>query len=207
MLGKKISEMGLKHKKITHFGVKEAVFPFSMFPEVDPVLGPEMRSTGEVLGIADNFGMAFYKSQAGAKQTLPTEGAVLMSLSEKESPLVLEASRKFANLGFTIKATHGTHEYLVQHGIPSEAIFKLHEGRPNIMDGIKNNEIHLVINTPIGRLGQHDDSYIRKTAVKYKVPYITTLAGALAAAEGIAARRKSGGEVKSLQDYHKDIIG
>ncbi|MBN2329849.1 MAG: carbamoyl-phosphate synthase large subunit [Candidatus Omnitrophica bacterium] len=205
MLGKKLSDMGLKQKNLKHFGVKEAVFPFSMFPEVDPILGPEMRSTGEVLGIADSFGLAFYKSQSGAKQTLPSDGAVLMSLSEKNHPMVLQAAKKFADLGFVIKATQGTHQYLTENGIKSEAIFKLHEGRPNIVDGIKNNEIQLVINTPIGRLSQHDDSYIRKTAVKYKVPYITTLAGALAAAEGVAARRISGGEVKSLQEYHGEL--
>ncbi len=205
MLGKKLSDMNLTHKKIPHFGVKESVFPFSMFPEVDPVLGPEMRSTGEVLGIADSFGMAFFKSQAGAKQTLPTEGAVLMSLTDKDNPQVLKAAQKFVDLGFTIKATQGTHDYLTSKGFKTESILKLHEGRPNIEDGIKNNEIQLVINTPIGRLGQHDDSYIRKTAVKYKVPYITTLAAAVAAAEGIAARRTSGNEVKSLQRYHQDI--
>ncbi|MGC9327497.1 MAG: carbamoyl-phosphate synthase large subunit, partial [Candidatus Hinthialibacter sp.] len=170
MLGKRLSDMGLQPKKLKHFGVKEAVFPFSMFPEVDPVLGPEMRSTGEVLGIADSFGLAFYKSQSGAKQTLPSEGAVLMSLSEKDHPMVLKAAKKFADLGFIIKATQGTHQYLTENGIKSEPILKLHEGRPNIVDGIKNHEIQLVINTPIGRLGQHDDSYIRKTAVKYKVP-------------------------------------
>ena len=205
MLGKKLSDMNLTHKKIPHFGVKESVFPFNMFPEVDPVLGPEMRSTGEVLGIADSFGMAFFKSQMGAKQTLPTEGAVLMSLTDKDNPHVLQAAQKFVDLGFTIKATQGTHDYLISKGFKSESILKLHEGRPNIEDGIKNKEIQLVINTPIGRLGQHDDSYIRKTAVKYKVPYITTLAAAVAAAEGIAARRTSGDEVKSLQQYHLDI--
>ncbi len=205
MLGKKLSEMNLENRKIPHFGVKEAVFPFPMFPEVDPVLGPEMRSTGEVLGMADSFGMAFFKAQAAAKQMLPTEGAVLLSVSNKDNPIVLKVAQKFAELGMTIKATQGTHEFLNQNGISSEPILKLHEGRPNIADGIKNGEIHLVINTPMGRQGQYDDSYIRKDAIKYNVPYITTLTAALATAEGIAARKKSELIVKSLQEYHRDI--
>ncbi|RJP25725.1 MAG: carbamoyl-phosphate synthase large subunit [Candidatus Omnitrophota bacterium] len=205
MLGKKLSELGLENLPIPHYGVKEAVFPFSMFPEVDPVLGPEMRSTGEVLGMADNFGMAFYKSQAAAKQLLPTEGAVLITITDKRNPMALQMAKKFNELGFTIKATQGTHLFLQENGIRSELILKLHEGRPNIVDGIKNGEIHLVVNTPMGRLGQHDDSYIRKNAIKYKIPYITTLTAALATAEGIAARKKSEIVVKSLQEYHADI--
>jgi carbamoyl-phosphate synthase large subunit len=185
--------------------VKEAVFPFQMFPEVDPVLGPEMRSTGEVLGISDNFGMAFYKSQAAAKQTLPTQGTVLISLFDKSDPLALKTARRFVELGFRIKATEGTLKYLSENGIPGELSQKLHENRPNIVDEIKSREIQLVINTPLGRRGQDDDSYIRKAAVKYKVPYITTLAGAWAAAEGIAACRKGGTQVKSIQAYHREI--
>jgi carbamoyl-phosphate synthase large subunit len=204
MLGKTIAELNLHTSPIPHFGVKEAVFPFPMFPEVDPVLGPEMRSTGEVLGMAQNFGLAFFKSQSGAKQTLPKEGTVLFSIAKKE-PMVLVAARKFAELGFTIKATEGTQEFLAQNGILAERIFKIQEDRPNIADAIKNKEIHLVINTPIGRAGKFDDSYIRKTAIKYKVPYITTLTAALAAAEGIAASRTGADELKSLQEYHAGI--
>jgi carbamoyl-phosphate synthase large subunit len=207
MLGKKIAELGLTHGEIPHFGVKEAVFPFPMFPEVDPVLGPEMRSTGEVLGMADSFGLAFFKSQEGAKATLPTEGAVLISVSHRDRPAVTDAARKFHELGFRIKATEGTNRFLTASGIPSELIKKEHEGRPNITDGIKNGEIHLVINTPIGRLSAHDDSYIRKAAIKYNVPYITTLTAALAAAEGIAAYRKGRGAAKSLQARHAEIGG
>jgi carbamoyl-phosphate synthase large subunit len=202
MLGKRLSELGLRHRKFTHFGVKEAVFPFSMFPEVDPILGPEMRSTGEVLGMADSFGMAFYKSQEGANQTLPLEGTVLITVPQRDRPAVLKVARKFHELGFQIKATQGTHKFLTESGIPSEFVFKLQEGRPNITDGIMNQEINLVINTPIGRAGQSDDSYIRKAAVKHRVPYVTTLTAALAAAEGIAARRKGRGVVRSLQEYH-----
>jgi len=209
MLGKKLADLGLKDRCIRHYGVKEAVFPFPMFPEVDPVLGPEMRSTGEVLGLADSFGLAFFKAQEGAKQLLPTEGTVLISVSQRDRPAVLKPARRFGELGFRIVATAGTQAFLASHGIQAEPIQKLHEGRPNIVDAIMNGEIQLVINTPVGKLSQYDDSYIRKSAIKYRVPYITTLNAANAAAEGIAACRKPGSgqwpSVKSLQDYHKEI--
>jgi len=205
MMGAKLAELGLKHRTIPHYGVKEAVFPFPMFPEVDPLLGPEMRSTGEVLGMAENFGMAFFKSQEGAKQTLPTAGTVLLTVARQDRSAALAVARRFTELGFAIKATEGTRGFLGANGIAAEGILKLHEGRPNITDGIMNGEIDLVINTPIGRLGKHDDSYIRKAAIKYKVPYITTLTAALATAEGIAAQRKGRGGVKSLQEYHAGI--
>ena len=205
MLGKKLADLGIEPKTIPHFGVKEAVFPFNMFPEVDPILGPEMRSTGEVLGLANSFGLAFYKAQEAALQTLPSRGTVLITVSETDRPAVLEVANRFDKLGFKIKATQGTREFLGENGIDSEFVLKMHEGRPNIVDGIKNGEIHLVINTPSGRLSKHDDSYIRKTAINYKVPYITTLAAALAAARGIAAIRKGHGEVRSLQSYHAEI--
>ncbi|MHC4983599.1 MAG: carbamoyl-phosphate synthase large subunit, partial [Planctomycetota bacterium] len=205
MLGKSLAGLDLKPRVIPHYGVKEAVFPFPMFPEVDPLLGPEMRSTGEVLGLASSFGMAFYKSQEAAKQVLPTEGTILISVSERDRPAVLQVAEKFGKLGFMIKATEGTHAFLAGKAIKSELIKKLHEGRPNIIDGIMNNEIHLVINTPIGKLSTHDDSYIRKTAIRYNVPYVTTLSAAIAAAEGIAARRSGRSLVKSLQEYHAQI--
>jgi carbamoyl-phosphate synthase large subunit len=205
MLGKKLADLDISPKTIPHFGIKEAVFPFNMFPEVDPILGPEMRSTGEVLGLADTFGLAFYKAQEAAQQLLPSEGTVLITVSEMDRPAVLEVANQFDELGFSLKATKGTHEFLASHGIESEPIFKMHEGRPNIVDSIKNEEIHLVINTPSGKLSKHDDSYIRKAAIKYKVPYITTLAAAVAAAKGISASRKGHGQVKSLQSYHADI--
>ncbi len=205
MLGKKLVDLDIKPKSIPHFGVKESVFPFNMFPEVDPILGPEMRSTGEVLGMADSFGLAFFKAQEAAQQTLPSEGTVLITVSENDRPAVLEVARKFDKLGFTIKATNGTGIFLAEHGINSERILKMHEGRPNIVDGIKNYEIQLVINTPSGKLSKHDDSYIRKSAIKYRIPYITTLAAALATAKGIEGNRRGHGSVKSLQSYHKDI--
>ncbi len=205
MLGKKLSELKLSQKSIPHFGVKEAVFPFNMFPEVDPLLGPEMRSTGEVLGMADSFGMAFYKAQEAAQQTLPREGTVLITVSELDRPAVLEVARQFHQLGFKILATTGTNKFLAEQDIPSKPVLKLHEGRPNIVDIIKNREIHLVVNTPSGKLSKFDDSYIRKAAINYKVPYITTLAGALAAARGIAAARQHHIQVRSLQSYHSGI--
>ena len=205
MLGRKLADLDIKPKSIPHFGVKEAVFPFNMFPEVDPLLGPEMRSTGEVLGLADRFGLAFYKAQEAAQQLLPSEGTVLITVSEKDKDAVLEVGRRFHELGFKIKATEGTHRFLADHGIESEPIRKMHEGRPNIVDGIKNGELQLIINTPSGRLSKHDDSYIRKAAIKYKVSYITTTAAAIAAARGIAAYHYGHGRVKSLQRYHGDI--
>ncbi|MBA7704244.1 Carbamoyl-phosphate synthase large chain [subsurface metagenome] len=205
MLGKKLHEIGLSSRNIPHYGVKEAVFPFNMYPEVDPILGPEMRSTGEVLGIADSFGLAFFKAEVAAQQLLPLDGTILITVSPKDRPAVSEIAQQFTRLGFKIKATQGTHESLASQGIPSEMILKMHEGRPNIADGIMNGEIQLVINTPSGKLSQYDDSYIRKAAIKYKVPYITTLAAAMAAAKGIAAHRQVKTEVKSLQQYHSEI--
>ena len=176
-----------------------------MFPEVDPLLGPEMRSTGEVLGMAESFGLAFFKAQKAANQTLPASGTVLITVIDADKPAVLEVAKKFRELGFTIKATEGTKKFFDAHGVASEYILKMHEGRPNITDAIKNNEIQLVINTPGGRLSQHDDSYIRKTAIRHKIPYITTTAAALAAAKGIEASRQTTSHVKPLQAYHKDI--
>jgi carbamoyl-phosphate synthase large subunit len=204
MLGKSLEQLHLKNQPIPHFGVKEAVFPFNMFPEVDPLLGPEMKSTGEVLGIADSFDLAFWKAQEAVTQ-LPTGGTVLITVSERDRSAVVEVARQFASLGFHIRATAGTHAFLKSQGIDSEPILKEHEGRPNISDAIKNKEIQLVINTPAGKLSRWDDSYIRKAAVKYKVPYITTLAAATAAAKGISAWRQGKSDVNSLQKYHASI--
>ena len=195
----------LQHQEIHHYGVKESVFPFNMFPEVDPLLGPEMRSTGEVLGLADSFELAYLKAQEAAQATLPAAGTVLISVIDADKPLALEAARIFAELGFRIKATQGTCHYLQTNGIAAELINKQHEGRPNIVDGIASKEIQLVINTASGKLSQFDDSYIRKAAIRSKIPYITTLTAALASARGIAAATRNGHAgalVKSLQEYH-----
>jgi carbamoyl-phosphate synthase large subunit len=205
MLGKPIRELGLRHREIPHFGVKEAVFPFNMYHGVDPVLGPEMRSTGEVLGMADSFGLAFYKAEEAAQPPLPSDGTVLITVADRDKPGVLDVARRFAELGFRIKATNGTHALLTAHGLAADRIFKMREGRPHIADALVNGEIQLVINTPGGKIGQADDAYIRTTAIKRKVPYITTLAAALAAARGIAAYRLGRGRVRSLQSYHAGL--
>jgi len=206
LLGKKLKELGPFTKaKFKHFGIKEAVFPFNMFPGVDPVLGPEMKSTGEVLGIADSFGMAFYKAQEAAGFKLPLSGKVLLSLTNKDKERIEKTAVKLTELGFKIIATEGTHNFLKDKGIESEKIYKMHEGRPNIADLIKNGDINLIINTPIGREGKYDDSYIRNAAIKYRVPYITTVVAAQAAVEGIGAAKQEKTGVKSLQEYHAEI--
>ncbi|HSB81643.1 MAG TPA: carbamoyl-phosphate synthase large subunit [Candidatus Methylomirabilis sp.] len=204
MLGQKLSDLNLTRRPIPHFGVKEAVFPFNMFPEVDPVLGPEMRSTGEVLGMADSYGEAFFKAEEAAGQLLPLSGTVLITVAEHDAG-ALEAARRFAELGYRIIATSGTRLFLEDNGVAAQPILKLHEGRPNIADAIQNGEIQLVVNTPAGKLSIHDDSYIRKAAIKYKVPYITTTTAAVATARGIAAVRQGRGAVRSLQVYHAGI--
>jgi carbamoyl-phosphate synthase large subunit len=206
MLGKSLGDFDFSERHIPHYGVKEAVFPFSMFPEVDPVLGPEMRSTGEVLGMADSFGLAFYKAQDAARSTLPTEGTVLITITARDrGDDLVKAAQGFADLGFKIMATKGTQAFLAEHGIESEHILKLHEGRPNIVDRITNGEIQLAVNTPSGKSSATDDSYIRKAAIQNRIPYITTIAATLAAAEGIAARRQGDTEVIPLQEYHANI--
>jgi carbamoyl-phosphate synthase large subunit len=206
MLGKKLSELKLEKKKLRHFGVKEPVFPFVMFPEVDPQLGPEMRSTGEVMGIAPSFGLAFDKAFKGAKHYLPDKGTVLMSVCRWDrTETTVETARRFKELGFTIRATKGTHDFLKEHGVETEPILKLYEGRPSILDAIKNKELSLIINTPAGKLAVTNDAYIRKEAIRQRVPCIHTVAAARAAAEGIAARRSGEAGVKSLQSYHAEI--
>ena len=203
MIGDKLQDMNLREKALKHFGVKEAVFPFNMFPEVDPLLGPEMRSTGEVLGMSDSFGLAFYKAEEAAQTTLPMQGTVLITVAaaEREHRSLEAAAKAFNDLGFKILATEGTHGYLASIGIESDKVNKIHEGRPNLSDAMKNGEIQLVINTPSGKSSNYDDSYIRKTSIRLKLPYITTLSAALAAAKGIEAIRKGKEAVKSLQEY------
>ncbi|MEK6535459.1 MAG: carbamoyl-phosphate synthase large subunit [Thermodesulfobacteriota bacterium] len=206
MLGAKLADLNLRPKTIPHIGVKEVVLPFNMFPEVDPVLGPEMRSTGEVLGMAPTFGLAYFKAQQAAQSPLPLEGTVFISVTDNDKPFMLEAARKFQELGFRIKATVGTCTFLQQNGVKAELSYKVHEPqRPNIVDEIKSGEIQLVINTPIGRLSTTDDAYIRKAAIKYRIPYLTTTAAARASVVGIAEHRSGGADVRSLQSYHQDI--
>jgi len=206
MLGAKLKDLGLKRRAISHVGVKEVVLPFNMFPEVDPVLGPEMRSTGEVLGMAASYGMAYFKAQEAAQPPLPLQGTVFISVADRDKPEILETARQFQELGFKLKATNGTLAFLAKNGVRAERSYKFHEPqRPNIVDEIKSKEIHLVINTPAGKASKTDDAYIRKAAIKYKIPYVTTAAAARAAVHGIRDRRMGRGAVKSLQEYHRDI--
>lgn len=196
----------LKEQNIPYYGVKEAVFPFNMFPEVDPLLGPEMRSTGEVLGLSTYYGEAFYKAQEATQTKLPLSGTVLISVNRKDKPEVTEIAHLFHEAGFKILATGNTYEIITEAGIPATLIKKLHEGRPNILDAITNGEIDLIVNSPVGKDSVHDDSYLRKAAIKAKVPYMTTIAAARATAKGILYVQQHGnGEVKSLQEIHKEI--
>ena len=196
----------LRDRKIPHYGVKEAVFPFNMFQEVDPVLGPEMRSTGEVLGISPSFGEAYYKAEEATQTSLPSGGTVLLSVCDRDKPELIEIAKAFDELGFRILATGKSYEMIVEAGIKAERVNKLYEGRPNITDCITNGEIQLIINTPAGKTSIHNDSYIRQYAIKHRIPYITTMAAAKASAEGIRAVHidKNIG-VKSLQAYHAEI--
>ena len=207
MLGKSVKDLGLDRKKIIpYYGVKEAVLPFEKFPEVDPVLGPEMRSTGEVLGLAETFGLAYYKSQEAALSPLPTKpGRMLVSLSEKPDDAAI-AAKNFTDLGFEIVGTEGTVKFLWEKGVPAKMVAKIGQGRPDVLDLIKNGEICLILNTPSGRRdARADDNSIRRAAIKYRVPYLTTIAAAVAASEGIKAAREGKGEVRSLQSYHAAI--
>lgn len=196
----------LKEQNIPYYGVKEAVFPFNMFPEVDPLLGPEMRSTGEVLGLSKTFGEAFYKAQEATQTKLPLEGTVLISVSNRDKPEVVEVAADFAKAGFKIIASDNTCRLLKENGIEAEKINKLQEGRPNMLDVITNGKVDMIVNTPSGKESKNDDSYLRKAAIKKKVPYMTTMAAAKAAANGILAVKKNGSsEVKSLQEIHGEI--
>jgi len=204
MLGKKLNDFSQlnENSKFSWVGVKEAVFPFNMFPEVDPVLGPEMRATGEVMGIADTFGLAFYKAQEAAGLRLPLSGNVLLTVNNKDKAEVIDIARRLKKLGFSILATENTSIFLKEKGIENIQIKKLHEGRPNIADAIKNKEINLVVNTPAGRASKFDDSYIRIMAIQHKIPYITTMAAARASVEAIEAMQEKNVPPKSLQEYH-----
>ena len=201
MLGKKLADLDLAPRLLPHYGVKEAVFPFNMFPEVDPILGPEMRSTGEVLGLSHSFGRALFKAQEATQVTLPMAGTVLFTIADRDKKAALEPVRLFRDLGFRIMATPGTHGFLKENGIETERVQKLGYGRPDLVDAIKNGEIQLLVNTPSGRQSAQHSSEVRKAAIKYKIPYITTTAAAIAAAKGIAARREGAPKVRSLQAY------
>jgi len=205
--GENIDLVTMQSPQVPFYGVKEAVLPFNMFPEVDPVLGPEMRSTGEVLGLSDTFGLAFYKAMEGSKSILPLCGTVLISVADKDKEKSVEVAGQFERLGFRIVATRGTYAHLVENGVRAEVINKLYEGRPNIEDAVRNHELDMVINTPSGtKRSKDDDSNIRKAVIRYNIPYMTTLTAALAAAKGIEEKSKRPDEsVCSLQEYYRKL--
>ena len=207
LTGKPSPVPNLKEQVIPNYGVKEAVFPFNMFQEVDPILGPEMRSTGEVLGLSSSYGEAFYKAQEATQSKLPLKGTALISVNKKDKEEVVDVARMFHENGFKIVATGGTCDLITAAGIPAEKAMKLCEGhRPNVLDLITNGKIDLIVNSPAGKNSVSDDSYLRKAAIKGKIPYMTTIAAAKATAEGIAQLKKYGNsEVKSLQELHSEI--
>jgi len=200
--GKESPVPAMKRPLIRHYGVKEAVLPFNMFQEVDPVLGPEMRSTGEVLGLSADFGEAFFKAEEATGTRLPLKGTVLISVSDRDKPEALQVARAFKQLGFELLATGGTYEMLKKNGVEAEKVKKIYEGSPNIADLIGEKKIDLIINTPVGKQSAHDDSYIRKAAIKNRICYMTTMAAAQASVQGIRAVLEKGMEsVRSLQEY------
>ncbi|HAZ31977.1 MAG TPA: carbamoyl phosphate synthase large subunit, partial [Dehalococcoidia bacterium] len=205
ILGKTLKELGVSEVRFDHVAVKEAVFPFSKFPEVDPILSPEMKSTGEVMGIDADFGVAFYKAELSAGMNLPTKGTVLITVADKDKTRIVPVARRFEELGFEILATSGTHACLSDHGVESKKVLKIHEGRPHIVDYIKNKMVDIIINTPVGKKARYDDSYIRKSAVRYNVPYFTTVSGAAAAAVGIEAIKDQKVFFEPIQTYHAAV--
>ena len=202
MSGKTLAELGVTEEIIPAYtSVKEAVLPFNKFPGTDILLGPEMRSTGEVMGIDTNFGLAYAKAELAASQLLPQSGTVFISVNDRDKAAVIPIAKGFTDLGFTLIATGGTHQRLVQEGIAVDLVLKIHEGRPHVGDALKNQEIQLVINSPIGEAAQEDDRIIRRSALEYKIPIVTTIAGANATLAAIEALKGSEITVKALQDY------
>jgi carbamoyl-phosphate synthase large subunit len=204
MAGRKLEDMGLTDDPIQPYvAVKEAVFPFAKFPGVDVRLGPEMKSTGEVMGIADSFGMAFAKAQASVDGALPLEGTVFVTVNDLDKAAVVPIARRFQELGFKLAATKGTAKYLRQRGILATPVLKVYEGRPNGIDLIVSGQVHLLVNTPLGKLTAHDDHSMRRAALQHHVPYTTTLSAAAAACDAIIALKSRKGEVRSLQEWHQ----
>ncbi len=202
MVGGRIGEMDLSARSERRLvAVKESVFPFDKFPGTDCLLGPEMRSTGEVMGIDFDFGLSFAKAQLAAGMKLPLKGSVFISVNDRDKPTVLPIARRFVELGFDVVATKGTFEFLRARDVPCRRVFKVNEGRPDIVDSIHDGAVHLLINTPLGRKSQYDDYSMRRAALVYDVPYITTMSGASAAVEGIDALQKRRLTVRHLGDY------
>jgi carbamoyl-phosphate synthase large subunit len=205
MLGRSLEELGLTAEIVpAHLSVKEAVLPFDRFPDVDILLGPEMKSTGEVMGIGSDFGSAYAKAQLGAGQNLPTSGTVFISVIDADKKTVLPVAAKYRDAGFNIMATYGTSQYLADHGIPNKAVNKVSVGRPHVVDAIKNSEIQLIINTSIGGETRRDGYYIRRNALRYKIPYATTTAGGMAIFKAIETLRQRKIAVKTIQEYNAE---
>jgi carbamoyl-phosphate synthase large subunit len=203
MLGRSLTDLGLTQETVPkHLSVKEAVLPFDRFPDVDTLLGPEMKSTGEVMGIDMEFGAAYAKAQFGARMKLPTEGVVFISVKKTDRGPLLPIAAQFRDLGFLITATRGTSLYLAQNGIPNRAVNKVSSGRPHVVDAIKNGEIQLVINTGSGDKPRRDGYLIRRASLKFNLPYATTLAGAMAMSKAIKAIKEKTMSVKPIQEYH-----
>jgi carbamoyl-phosphate synthase large subunit len=206
MTGKTLSQLGYDEDlEVAGVFVKTPVFPFVRFPGVDTILGPEMKSTGEVMGGAATFGAAFAKAQQSVGQQLPENGTAFISVNNDDKPNVLPVARNLADLGFRILASRGTAAYLRAHGIPVEVVFKVNEGRPNVADHILNNQVQLIVNTPLGRESFFDDRVVRRVAMLHSIPCITTLTGASAAVEAIRALRGQELDVRALQDYHSEM--
>jgi len=206
MVGRSLDDLGVTEREsMPWVAVKEAVFPFTKLAEVDTLLGPEMRSTGEVMGLADSFGMAFAKAQAGADDPLPLEGSIFVTVNNRDKPTVLPIVRRFHEMGFRIFATEGTAGYLRTRGVPTEQVRKVYEGRPNASDLIVSGQVQLLINTPLGKLTQRDDYQIRRTALQHRVPYTTTMSAANAACDAILALRSRRGSVRCLQEWYEQV--
>jgi len=206
MMGETLDEIGFTEEIIPPYvSVKEAVFPFNKFPGTDPVLGPEMRSTGECMGISDSFGSAFAKAQLAASNGLPLEGVVLITVIDSDKPTVTPIARRFHEMGFKITATAGTAAYLRARGIPAQRVFKVHEGRPNCLDMIVNRDVQLLINTPMGKHAQLDDYLLRQAAIVNRVSYTTTMSAASAACDAILSLKSRQSRVRSLQEWQADL--
>ncbi len=206
MLGKTLKELGLtKEKELTYVAVKEAVFPFDRFPGVDTILGPEMKSTGEVMGIDEDFGLAYAKAQAASYNRIPTSGKIILSVKDKDKPHTVEIARKLVDMGLRLIATRGTAQFLKLNGIETEVINKVTEGRPHIVDLIKNREVNFIINTVTGTQAQRDSLSIRRSALQFKVPLTTTISGARAVIKAIEMLQKKEVSIKSIQEYHKSV--
>lgn len=206
MLGESLESVGFTHEIVPPFvSVKEAVFPFTKFREFDPLLGPEMRSTGEVMGISDSFGSAFAKAQLSADNALPLSGAIFITVNDTDKPTVTPIARRFYELGFHLYATDGTARYLSRRGIPTRSVRKIHEGRPNGLDLLKNGEIQLLINTPLGKHAQYDDYQLRQAAIAMRISYTTTMSAASAAGDAILSLRSRTASVRSLQEWHEIV--